>query len=106
MNFNEMMAALSPKRESLTIQGYQFYARPMTVQEFNDHITNADKDARDELSILRCIEDEEGNPVFTDIKQVKQLYTTVRAELIGLVALATLMPEPSKVEKEVKKTRS
>lgn len=43
MNINEMLAALSPKRESLTIGGFTFYARPMSVKEFNEHVFNTDK---------------------------------------------------------------
>ncbi|SQP91238.1 Uncharacterised protein [Escherichia coli] len=43
MNLNEMLKALSPKRESLTLGGFTFYARPMSVQEFNEHVFNTDK---------------------------------------------------------------
>lgn len=102
MNLNDMLAALSPKREAMEINGYKFYARPMTVREFNEHIQNNDKDDRDERTILRCVTDEKGKPVFKNLDQVKALYTNVKAQLIGLVALASLMPEPSKVEEEVK----
>ncbi|EOX5471731.1 cytochrome [Escherichia coli] len=102
MNINDLLKALSPKREAMEINGFKFYARPMSVKEFNEHIQNNNKEDRDERTILRCIEDESGNPVFTNIKQVKTLYTTVKAQLIGLVALASMMPEPSKVEEAVK----
>ncbi|EAS3554514.1 cytochrome [Salmonella enterica] len=102
MNLHEMLAALSPKREAMEIDGFTFYARPMTLKEFNEHLLNANKELRDEISIMRCIVDEDNNPVFTDINQIRQLYTSVRSELIGLVATASLMPEPAKVEEEVK----
>ncbi|EDO5603399.1 cytochrome [Salmonella enterica] len=102
MNINEMLKALSPQRESVEINGFTFYARPMTLKEFNEHLLNANKELRDEISIMRCIVDEDNNPVFTDINQIRQLYTSVRSELIGLVATASLMPEPAKVEEEVK----
>lgn len=102
MNLNEMLAALSPKRESLEINGYKFYARPMTVVEFNEHIIAKDKNGRDETTILNCIVDEDGKQIFESIEQVRALYTTVKQQLIGLVAIASIMPEPSKVEEEVK----
>ncbi|MEJ1770498.1 cytochrome [Escherichia coli] len=102
MNINEMLAALSPKRESVTIGGFTFYARPMSVKEFNEHVFNTDKEDRDERSILRCIEDEDGKPVFESIEQVKALYTNVRSELIGLVAQVSLMQDPAVIENEVK----
>ncbi|HGA5124892.1 TPA: cytochrome [Salmonella enterica subsp. enterica serovar Javiana] len=97
-----MLAALSPKKESVKIGGYTFYARPMSVAEFSKHITNPDKNGRDEISILNCIVDEDGNTIFENIEQVQALYTTVKAELAGLVATASLMPAPSEVEEEVK----
>ncbi|MBC5790608.1 cytochrome [Providencia sp. JUb39] len=102
MNLNDLLAALSPKRQAMEIQGFKFYARPMSVREFNEHIQNNNKEDRDEKTILRCVEDESGKPVFKNIEQVRGLYTTVKAQLIGLVALASMMPEPSKVEQEVK----
>lgn len=106
MNLNEMLAALSPKRESIEINGYKFYARPMTVVEFSQHLTAQEKNGRDELSILNCIVDEDGNQIFQNIEQVNALYTTVKQQLIGLVALATIMPDPAAIESEVKKTPS
>ncbi|EIC3047327.1 cytochrome [Salmonella enterica subsp. enterica serovar Manhattan] len=102
MNLHEMLAALSPKRESITFGDYTFYARPMTLKEFNEHVLNGNKELRDEISIMRCIVDEDNNPIFTSVDQVRGLYTSVRNEMIGLVAQASLMPEPSKVEEEVK----
>ncbi|ECX0160811.1 cytochrome [Salmonella enterica subsp. enterica serovar Muenchen] len=102
MKLHEMLAALSPKRESLTIGGFTFYARPMSVVEFNQHIIAADKNGRDEISILNCIVDEDGNQVFETLEQVQSLYTTVKSQLIGLVASASLMPEASEVEEAVK----
>ncbi|EAO4368286.1 cytochrome [Salmonella enterica] len=102
MNVEEMLKALSPKRESLTINGFTFYARPMTVAEFNSHIMNRDKNGRDEIAIMNCIVDENGKQVFKNIKQVNGMFTTTRAELVGLVAQASLMASPSEVEEEVK----
>ncbi|HFG7647166.1 TPA: cytochrome [Salmonella enterica subsp. enterica serovar Javiana] len=102
MNLNDMLAALSPKREAMEINGYKFYARPMTVREFNEHIQNGNKADRDERTILNCVTDESGKPIFKNLDQVKALYTSVKAQLIGLVAMASLMPEPSKIEEEVK----
>ncbi|EJK1262908.1 cytochrome [Salmonella enterica] len=102
MNLNEMLKALSPKRESITINGFTFYARPMTVSEFNSHIMNRDKNGRDEIAIMNCIVDENGKQIFESIEQVNSLFTTARAELVGLVAQASLMASPSEVEEEVK----
>lgn len=106
MNLNEMLAALSPARQSVEINGFKFFARPMTVVEFSQHLTAQDKNGRDELSILNCIVDEEGNQIFQNIEQVNALYTTVKQQLIGLVAMASIMPEPAEIEAEVKKTPS
>lgn len=102
MDLNEMLAALSPKREAMEINGFKFYARSMSVREFNEHLQNDNKEDRDERTILRCIVDESGKPIFKNLEQVKALYTSVKAQLIGLVALASLMPEANKVEEEVK----
>ncbi|EDS3221003.1 cytochrome, partial [Salmonella enterica] len=41
MNITEMLKALSPQRESVEINGFTFYARPMTLKEFNEHLLNA-----------------------------------------------------------------
>ncbi|MES3870934.1 cytochrome, partial [Escherichia coli] len=43
--------------------------------------------------ILKCIENEDGSPVFENIEQVKQLYTTVRAQLSAAVSAASVMKE-------------
>ncbi|ECW0786387.1 TPA: cytochrome [Salmonella enterica] len=102
MNINEMLAALSPKRESIQFGEYTFYARPMTLKEYNEHLFNSNKELRDEISIMRCIVDEEDKPIFSSVEQVRGLYTSVRNEMIGLVAQASLMPAPSEVEEEVK----
>ncbi|HAX2909450.1 TPA: cytochrome [Escherichia coli] len=102
MNINEMLAALTPARKSIEINGFKFYARPMTVVEFNEHITAVDKNGRDELTILNCVQDEDGNQIFESIDQVNALYTTAKQKLIGLVAMASIMPEPSEVEESVK----
>ncbi|WP_105471663.1 cytochrome [Escherichia coli] len=102
MNLQEMLAALTPARKSIEINGFKFYARPMTVVEFNEHITAVDKNGRDELTILNCVQDEEGNQIFESIEQVNALYTTAKQKLIGLVAMASIMPEPSEVEESVK----
>nr|WP_289247800.1 cytochrome [Escherichia coli] len=74
----------------------------VSKKEFNEHVFNTDKEDRDERSILRCIEDEDGKPVFESMEQVKALYTNVRSELIGLVAQASLMQDPAVIENEVK----
>ncbi|EEY3530706.1 cytochrome, partial [Escherichia coli] len=41
-------------------------------------------------------------PVFESMEQVKALYTSVRSELIGLVAQVSLMQDPAVIENEVK----
>lgn len=61
MNINEMLAALTPARKSIEINGFKFYARPMTVVEFNEHITAVDKNGRDELTILNCVQGDASN---------------------------------------------
>ena len=76
MNINEMLAALSPKRESLTIGGFTFYARPMSVKEFNEHVFNTDKEDRDERSILRCIEDEDGSQYLNLLNKLRHCILT------------------------------
>ncbi|EDA3265525.1 cytochrome [Salmonella enterica subsp. enterica serovar Bovismorbificans] len=102
MNLNEMLQALSPKRESVVINGYEFFARPMSVSEFIEHVGNPDKNIRDEKTIFDCIQDKDGKQVFESIEQVSALYTTVKRQLIDLVALASIMPKESDVESEVK----
>ncbi|HAK5372900.1 TPA: cytochrome [Salmonella enterica] len=103
MIINEMLAALSPKRKSIQFGEYTFYARPLTLKEYNEYLFNPSKELRDEIAIMRCIVDEEDKPIFSSVEQVRGLYTSVRNEMIGLVAESSLMmPTPSEVEEEVK----
>lgn len=92
MKFEEMIAALTPKREAIDIQGFKFYVRPMTVQEFGEFFyTGKDKQDRNDLMILNCIKNEDGTPVFSKIEQIQGLYTTVRTQLSGAVANSSIM---------------
>lgn len=100
MNFEQMMQDLAPKREPIQIGTYTFFARPMTVKEYLEHLYNPDKSDRDELTILRCIVDEEGKPVFETIDQVKKLFSNVKSVLIGAVADASIRIDPVEVEKK------
>ncbi len=102
MDINKMMETLAPKKSPVEIAGFQFYARPMTVQEFSSHINNPKKNDRDDLMILLCIEDENGNPVFESLEQVKALYTNVRSELANACANASVFIGPTQIEQEVK----
>ena len=104
MNFEEIFKDLAPQRKETKIGQYSFYARPMTVSEFSEHITNPNKKERDDLAILNCIEDESGSPVFESIDQVKALYTTVRTELATAVAAMAIFLPPVDAEKSVKGT--
>ncbi|OAT17079.1 hypothetical protein M977_04325 [Buttiauxella gaviniae ATCC 51604] len=100
MNFEKMMQDLAPKREPIQIGEYTFYARPMTVKEYLEHLYNPDKSDRDELTIFRCIQDEDGKPVFETIDQVKKLFSNVKSILIGAVADASIRIDPVEVEKK------
>lgn len=100
MNFEKMMLDLAPKREPIKIGEYTFYARPMTVKEYIEHLYNPDKSDRDELTIFRCIQDENGKPIFESIEQVKSLYSNVKSVLIGAVADASIRIDPVEVEKK------
>ncbi|HAW2200189.1 TPA: cytochrome [Escherichia coli] len=92
MNFDEMMASLSPKREPVEVSGFKFYARPMTVSEFGAfYFKNDDVDDRNDKMILSCIQHEDGKPVFENIEQVQKLYTNVRTILSGAVSIASIM---------------
>ena len=102
MNFEEMFSDLAPKRNATVIGGHSFYARPMTVSEFCAHINNPNKNERDDLAILNCIEDDEGKPIFDSIDRVKALYSTVRSELAMAVATMTIFLPPVEVEQSVK----
>lgn len=52
-NFEEMIAALSPKREAVELNGFKFYARPMTVSEFGEAFYQGkDKEDRNDIMIL------------------------------------------------------
>lgn len=106
MNFDEMFKDLIAPRKSVTIGKHTFYARPMSVKEYIDHIMNPEKADRDELTIMRCIEDEHGKPVFESIDQVKQLYTVARSELIGLVSQVSIVMELPELEKKSETTPS
>lgn len=102
MNFEKMFADLAPKRNPIKIGEYTFYARPMTVNEFSEHINNLDKNARDDIAIFNCIEDEDGKRVFESTEQVKALYSTVRNELAMAVATMTVFLPAVDVEQSVK----
>ncbi|HBS6429894.1 TPA: cytochrome [Klebsiella pneumoniae] len=93
-NFEEMIAALSPKREAVELNGFKFYARPMTVSEFGEAFYQGkDNEDRNDIMILECIEHEDGSKVFDSLEQVKALYTTVRAQLAGAVTRASIFTE-------------
>ena len=91
-NFEEMIAALSPKREAVELNGFKFYARPMTVSEFGEAFYQGKED-RNDIMILECIEHEDGSKVFDSLEQVKALYTTVRTQLAGAVTRASIFTE-------------
>ncbi|MEP6458188.1 cytochrome [Citrobacter freundii] len=94
MNFEEMLASLSPKREKITINGFDFYARPMTVQEFGEfYYQDKSESDRNDLMILKCIEKEDGTPVFENLEQISKLYTTVRAQLSNFVSKVSILTE-------------
>ncbi|MCP6612714.1 cytochrome, partial [Klebsiella pneumoniae] len=52
-----------------------------------------DKEDRNDIMILECIEHEDGSKVFDSLEQVKALYTTVRAQLAGAVTRASIFTE-------------
>lgn len=92
MNFDEMMASLSPKREPVEVNGFKFYARPMTVSEFGEfYFGKEESDERNDKMILACIQHEDGKSVFSSIDQVQKLYTNVRSVLSGAVSTASIM---------------
>ncbi|WP_368287561.1 cytochrome [Kluyvera intermedia] len=86
MKFEEMMAALAPKREPIEIAGFKFYARPMTLSEFGEGFISEKEgsDVNDKM-ILKCIQNEDGTPIFSNIEEVSKLYTTVRSVLTGAI---------------------
>lgn len=106
MNTDKMMLDLCPPRKSITMGEHTFYARPMMMKEYIDHITNPNKEDRDELTILRCIIDENGNPVFTDIEQIKRLYTVARSNLISLISEVSIVMDLVEFEKKSEATPS
>lgn len=106
MNINEMLTALSPKRESLNMGGFDFYARPMNFQEYAETISNPNEKNRHEYLILKCIENEDGTPVFENIEQIRGLYTNIRTNLINMISEASFMPDPVEVEKKSEATPS
>ncbi|HBT3063100.1 phage tail assembly chaperone family protein, TAC [Klebsiella aerogenes] len=99
MNIQDMLSALTPKRESIELKGFKFYARPMTVKEYGSYYSSTESEQdKDDQMILKCIEDENGKPVFSDIKEVQSLYTNVRftlAALISKVSFSSLTAEES-----------
>ncbi|CAM7336660.1 cytochrome [Escherichia coli] len=98
MNFDEMLASLSPKREPVEINGYKFYARPMTVSEFGEfYFKNENTEERNDRMILNCIQHEDGTSVFKEIAQVQKLYTTVRSQLASAVSNASILTKDSDV---------
>ena len=101
MNFEEMISALTPHREEVTIKGFKFYARPMTVQEFGEffYAGKSEKD-RNALMILNCIQNEAGEKVFTDIEQISKLYTTVRSQLAHAETKVSILSDESADETE------
>ncbi|BEC01791.1 cytochrome [Escherichia coli] len=102
MNFEEMIAALSPKREAIKIGEFNFYARPMTVEEFGKlYFNDKTESDKNDLMILNCIENEDGSPVFENVEQIRKLYTTVRAQLSSAVSKVSIMTDAShEVEKK------
>ncbi|HBZ8158457.1 TPA: cytochrome [Escherichia coli] len=102
MNFQEMLSALSPKREPVELAGFKFYARPMTLSEYGEGFI-ASKDGADvnDQMILKCIQNEDGTPVFNSIDEVTSLYTTVRSVLTGAIQKASFHVEktPDEMEK-------
>ncbi|TDQ27276.1 hypothetical protein EDF75_1343 [Raoultella sp. BIGb0149] len=94
-DLEKMLNALSPKREHAEIQGFKFYARPMTVKEFSEFFYKGldDSDRNDQM-ILSCVQKEDGTPMFETVEQVNSLYTTVRAQLAGLVSKASILSAP------------
>ncbi|WAZ64354.1 phage tail assembly chaperone family protein, TAC [Enterobacter hormaechei] len=87
MNIKNMLGALTAKREHVELKGFKFYARPMSVLEYGMYFASNEKESdKDDQMILRCIENESGEPVFTDIKQVQSLYTNVRFALTALIS--------------------
>ncbi|MDM2788096.1 cytochrome [Citrobacter sp. Cpo113] len=98
MNFDEMLASLSPSREPVEINGFKFYARPMTVSEFGEfYFKNENTEERNDRMILNCIQHEDGTPVFKEIAQVQKLYTTVRSQLASAVSNASILTKDSDV---------
>lgn len=104
MKMQDMFAALAPKRKEIDINGFKFYARPMTVAEFQEHMSNENKGDRDAVMIFNCISDDEGLQVFESPEQVKSLYTNVQLELAQACAEMTIFLPPREVEQSVKET--
>ena len=99
--FEKMISDLSPKREPVKVGEYVFFARPMTVSEFGEFYMNSESEDRNDMMILKCIQNKDGSNVFENIEQVKSLYTTIRAQLAGSVSKASIMVESAnEIEKE------
>ncbi|MGA3900222.1 phage tail assembly chaperone family protein, TAC [Klebsiella aerogenes] len=87
MDIKNMLSALTSKRESIELKGFKFYARPMSITEYSEYYSSTDSEQdKDDRIILKCIEDENGKPVFSDINEVKSLYTNVRFALAALIS--------------------
>ncbi|CAI0911806.1 cytochrome [Serratia sp. JSRIV001] len=102
MNKESMFAALAPKRKEISIKEFKFYARPMTVSEFQEHMSNPNKKERDAIMIKNCIVDESGNQIFDSVDEVKALYTNVQMELAQASADMAIFIEPRELEKQLK----
>ncbi|WP_337015296.1 cytochrome [Leclercia sp. AS011] len=98
--FKDLIAPRHALKISFPSGDVTVYARPMTVSEYSEHINNPDKQDRDELSILRCIVDENGVPVFDSVDEVKKIYTNVRKQMIGLISLTSFTLDPVEFEKK------
>ncbi|EPG2187937.1 TPA: cytochrome [Enterobacter hormaechei subsp. steigerwaltii] len=94
LDFQEMMAALAPKKEPVEINGFKFYVRPMSVSELAAAFQVSDnKEDRGDLMILACVQHEDGSQVFETLEQVQALYTTVRSKLYSAVQKASFLDE-------------
>lgn len=102
--FEQMIKDLTVENKPVEFGKYTFYVRPMTVAEYHTHITNDDKKLRDEQTILACTLDKDGNQLFKDIDQVKNLVVQVRQFLIGSIAQVTLSIDPAVFEKKSEAT--
>lgn len=94
MKFEEMIAALTPARAPVEIKGFKFYVRPLTVSEFGEfYFTEKTEQEKNDLMILACTQDENGTPIFSDITQVQNMFTTVRAQIATAISNASIMTD-------------